>query len=171
MFWKGVLQFVILYRDIFSRCLFIWGSTSKTTKVFWNILSSSYWLQSIRKSDARNLCLFVYLRSYNDKSKFSFLQTVQSSGNTSYLGTDHFWRKYWNRFLDLIFLYTLKKNPVKKLSKVLKMELKTYTPVGQKFVFEKIKFKILHYIQHDFIWQRPGFSKDQINMFKSLVIH
>ena len=31
------------------------------------------------------------------------------------------------------------KNPVEKLCKVLEMELKTYTPVGLKFVFEKIK--------------------------------
>ena len=29
--------------------------------------------------------------------------------------------------------------------------------VGPKFVFEKIKFKVLHYIQHDFICQRLGF--------------
>ena len=50
------------------------------------------------------------------------------------------------------------------------MELKTYTPVGLKFVFEKIKFKVLHYIQHDFIRQRPGPSKDQISMFKRLVL-
>ena len=28
------------------------------------------------------------------------------------------------------------------------MEFKTYTPDGLKFVFEKIEFKILHYIQH-----------------------
>ena len=34
--------------------------------------------------------------------------------------------------------------------------VKTYTPVGSKFVFEKIKFKVLHYIQHDFIRQRSG---------------
>ena len=33
-----------------------------------------------------------------------------------------------------------------KVCKVQKMELKTYTPVSPKFVFEKIKFKILHYI-------------------------
>ena len=50
------------------------------------------------------------------------------------------------------------------------MELKTYTPVGLKFVFEKIKFKVLDYIQHDFIRQRPGLSKDQTSMSKSLVI-
>ena len=51
------------------------------------------------------------------------------------------------------------KNSVEKLCKVLEMELKTYTPVSLKFVFEKIKFKILHYIQHDSIRQPPGLSK------------
>ena len=50
------------------------------------------------------------------------------------------------------------------------MELKTYIPASPKFVFEKIKFKVLHYIQHDFIHQRPGFSKDQGSMFKSLIL-
>ena len=63
------------------------------------------------------------------------------------------------------------KNPVEKLCKVLEMELETYTPIGLKLAFEKIKFKVLHYIQHDFIRQRPGLSKDQISMFKSLVIN
>ena len=57
----------------------------------------------------------------------------------------------------------IEQNPVKK------MELKMYTPVGLKLVFEKIKFKVLQYIEHDFIRQRPGPSKDQI-MFKSLFI-
>ena len=60
---------------------------------------------------------------------------------------------------------------MEKLRKVLEMELKTYTLVRLKFIFEKIKFKALHYIQHDFIRQRPGLSKDQISMFKSLVIN
>ena len=60
---------------------------------------------------------------------------------------------------------------MEKLFNVLEMELKTYTPVGLKFVFEKIRFKVLHYIQHDFIRQRPGLSKDQISMFKSIVIN
>ena len=46
------------------------------------------------------------------------------------------------------------KNPVEKLCKVLEMEFKMYTPVGLKFVSEKIKFKVLDYIQHDFIRQR-----------------
>ena len=50
------------------------------------------------------------------------------------------------------------------------MELKAYTPVTSKFTFEKMKFKVLQYIQHDFIKQRPGLSKDQTSMFKSLDI-
>ena len=63
-------------------------------------------------------------------------------------------------FSSNILLYT-EKNSVEKLCKVLEMELKTYTPVSLKFVLEKIKFKVLHYIQHDFIRERPGLSKDQ----------
>ena len=64
----------------------------------------------------------------------------------------------------------IEKNPVEKLCKVLEMKLKTYTPVGSKFVFEKIKFKVLHYIQYDFIRQRLGLSKDQTIMLKGLLI-
>ena len=48
-------------------------------------------------------------------------------------------------FSSNISLY-IGKNPVEKLCKVLEMELKTYTPGGLKFVFEKIKFKVLLYI-------------------------
>ena len=51
------------------------------------------------------------------------------------------------------------------------MEPKAYIAVGPKFVSEKIKFKALHYIQHDFILQPPGLSKDQTSMFKSLDIN
>ena len=60
---------------------------------------------------------------------------------------------------------------MEKLFKDLKMEVKAFTPFGLKFVFEKVKFKDLHYIQHDFIRQRPRLSKDQINMLRTLVIN
>ena len=73
-------------------------------------------------------------------------------------------------YFSTIPLY-IKKNPVEKLCKVLEMELKMYTPVNPKFVFEKIKFKVLHYIQRDFIRQRPGLGIDQTSMLKSLVIN
>ena len=59
----------------------------------------------------------------------------------------------------------LKKHLVEKLSKVLKMELKMHTPVGPKFVFIKIKHKVLHYVQRDFILRRLELSKDQASMF------
>ena len=65
----------------------------------------------------------------------------------------------------------IEESPVEKLFNVLEMELKTYTPVDPKFVFKKIKFKVLHYIQHDFIRQRLGFNKDQASMFKTFAIN
>ena len=57
----------------------IWGSISKTTNIFWNILGCTYWLQSIQKNDTRNFCLFVYLRSYNGKSKCFYKQCSQAA--------------------------------------------------------------------------------------------
>ena len=72
-------------------------------------------------------------------------------------------------FSSNIFL-NIEKNHSEKL-KILEVKLKMYTPVGPKFVLEKIKFKALHYIQHDFIRQCPGLSKDQTSMFKILVIN
>ena len=65
----------------------------------------------------------------------------------------------------------IQKNPVEKLCKVLEMKLKTYTPVGPTIVFEKIKFKVLLYIQHDFIRQHLGLSKNQAIMLKRFVIN
>ena len=76
------------------------------------------------------------------KSKFSFLQAIQSSHNTSYF------RKFSCKMLISFFrsniLLHIEKNPVEKLCKVLEMELKTYIPVDLQFVFEKIKFKVLN---------------------------
>ena len=48
----------------------------------------------------------------------------------------------------------IEKNLVGKLCKVLEIARKTNSPVGPKFVFEKMKFKVLDYIQHDFTRQR-----------------
>ena len=73
-------------------------------------------------------------------------------------------------FSSNISLYIGKK-PVEKLCKVLEMKLKMYTPVGLKFVLEKIKFKVLYYIQHNLVRERAGLSRDQISILKSLVIN
>ena len=84
---------------------------------------------------------------------------------------ESFLRKMLVSFLGSNILLYIEKGPVEKLCKVLEMELKTYTPVDPKLVFKKIELKFLHYIQLDFIGQRPMRSKDQISMFKSLVIN
>ena len=72
-------------------------------------------------------------------------------------------------FSSKIPLY-IEKNLAEKLCKVLEMELKAYNPIGPKFVFKQIKFKVLHYLQHGFICQRPGLNKDQAIMFKFLLL-
>ena len=59
-------------------------------------------------------------------------------------------------FLALIFPHTLEGIPWENY-KVLEMELKTYT-------------RVLHYIQHNFIRQRPGLSKDKITCPKALLL-
>ena len=63
-------------------------------------------------------------------------------------------------FSSNIHLY-LEKNSVQKLCKVLEIEFKMFSPVDPKFAFEKIEFKVLHYIQHDFTGQYQRLSKDQ----------
>ena len=124
----------------------------------------------MRKNEIRNFCLFVYFQTYNDKSIFLLLQTMQPRRNTSYLRKSHFLRKMLVSLFSSNNPLYIEKNPVENLCKVLEMELKTYTPVGPKFVLEKIKFKVLHYFQDDLICKRLGLSKDQTIMFKSLVI-
>ena len=82
---------------------------------------------------------------------------------------------FLRKMLPSIFSFNIplyiQRNPLERLWKGLQMELKTYTQASWKFVFEKIKFKVLRYIQHDFVCQRLELSKDQISMFKSLVIN
>ena len=103
------------------------------------------------------------------QKKKMFLETVQPNLQHVLFHKEPFLHKMLVWFFSSnIPLYT-GKNPVEKLCKVLEMELKIYTPVSLNSIFEKITFKVLHYIQHDFISQCPGLSKDQISMFKSLV--
>ena len=55
-------------------------------------------------------------------------------------------------FRSNIFLY-IEKSLVEKLGKIMEMECKTYTLIGPIFIFQKTKFNVLHYIQHDLIRQ------------------
>ena len=112
-------------------------------------------LYFIRKSFF-SFCLFGYLQSYIHKS---FTNCPVKPQHVLY-AKQPFFRKMIALFFSSNIPLYIEKNPVEKPCKVLEMELQTYTPFSLKFVFEKIKFKVLHYIQHDFISQRLGFSKD-----------
>ena len=122
------------------------------------------------KKQCQEFFLFVYLQSYNDKIKFSFLETMWSSCSTSYLRMSHSCTKCQYCCFALIYPLYIRKILWENY-KVLKIELKMYSPVGLKFVFEMIKFKVLDYIQYDFMHQYSRFSKDQMSMFKSLFIN
>ena len=94
--------------------------------------------------NTRNLWLFVYLRSYTDKSKFLFLQTVVKPQHVLF-AKEPFFRK--------ILVYFFSSNIPLHIEKIL---WKNYVRFWKwksapKLVFEKIKFKVLHSIQHDFI--------------------
>ena len=159
-----------LCRDMFSGCPLILGSISKTTNIYWNILGSTYWLCLHEKTVLGN---FVYLFIWEvtaTKVNFRFYkQCSQATTRLIFKGAT-FAQNASIVFCSNIPLY-IEKILEEKLRKVLEMELKTYTPVDPKFGFEKMKFKVLHYIQHDFICQCQGLSEDQISMFKSPVIN
>ena len=109
------------------------------------------------------LGIFVYLvisKVTTTKVNFRFDSAVKP--HHVLFGKKPFLRKMLVSFFSPNIPLYIEKNPVEKLCKVLEMELKMYTPVGPKFVFEKIKFKVLFYIQDDFI---------QASMFKGFVIN
>ena len=115
------------------------GLQFQNYKHFLKYFAFYLWTAVYSKNSTWDCCLFIYLQSYNDKRKFSFLQTVQPSRNTSYLRTSRFCAKY-NFSSSNILLY-IEKNPVEKLCKALEMELKKYIPVDQNSFSRKPNWK------------------------------
>ena len=76
--------------------------------------------------------------------------------------------KCYCSILALIFLYTLKKIPWKNCVRFYKGNLKCTHQSAQESFSRKPNLKF--YIQHDFICQCLGLSKDQASMFKYFVI-
>ena len=114
------------------------------------------------------ICLLPKLQRQN---KFRFYkQCIVKVQHILFVNEPYLRKTLVSFFSSNIPLY-IAKNPVEKLCKVLEMELKMYIPTVPKFVFDKIKFKVLLEIQHDFIRQHLGFSKDQASMLKSFVIN
>ena len=63
-------------------------------------------------------------------------------------------------------MYTLNKIPSKNYVRFWQWNLKRTSQSAQNS-FSRKSFKVLHYIQHDFIFRRLGLSKDQASMFKN----
>ena len=136
-------------------------------EIFWG-LHVDYSLY-VKTMLTRIFCL-ISCKVIMTKLNFVFANSVVKSQNIVFAN-----QPFLRKMLVLVFTINItlyiEKNLVEKLCKVLEMELCPKFSVSPKFVFEKSTFKVLHYIQRDFIHQQPGFSKDQTSMFKSLVIN
>ena len=113
------------------------------------------------------ICLFTTLQ--RQKYIFVFRNSAVKPQHVLFENKPFLRKMIVSFFSCNVSLYT-EKNPVEKLCKVLEMELRKYTPVNLKFGFEKIQFKILHYIQHDFIRERPGLVKITLACSKALLL-
>ena len=136
--------------------------------------SGIFWVLTIGYSLYRKaiLGIFVYLficEVTTTKVDFPFYNQHNKPQYVLF-ANESFLRKMLVSFLGSNILLYIEKGPVEKLCKVLEMELKTYTPASPKFNFDKIKFKVLHYIQHNFIRQHPRFSKKQASS-SNIVTH
>ena len=141
LFLKGVYQFYILYRDIFSGCSLISGSISETIGIF----SRIFWVLPIDYSLYKKtiLGMFVYLFICKVTTVKVICVSTNSQAETCLICE----RAIFPQNARLVFQFQYIENyPVEKLCKVLEMGLKTYTPVSLISVFEKIKFKVLHYV-------------------------
>ena len=96
---------------------------------------------------------FVYLFiSKVTTGKVNFRSYKQrSQGATRLICSNQFLSKMLVSFFNSNIPLYIEENFLEVLCKVIEMELKTYTPVGKKLIFQQIKFKVLHYIQHNFI--------------------
>ena len=135
----------------------------------------SFWLYILTSVNTKKrylefLFIGLFMKLQREKLNFVFRNSAVKQQHVLF-ENEPFLRKMLISFFSSNIPLYIEKNSVEKLCKVLRMKLKTYTPAGLKFVFEKTKFKVLHYIQHDFSRQRPGFRKDQISMFRNLVIN
>ena len=88
------------------------------------------------------ICLFTKLQ--RQKQIFIFRNSVGKPQDVLFKNKPFSWENSNIDFQPKIPLY-IGKNLLEKLCKVLEMQLKTYTQVSLKFVFEKIEFKVLFY--------------------------
>ena len=88
------------------------------------------------KKTIPNFCLFVCLRSCNDKNKFSFLKKSTVKPQHVLFANEPFLRKMLVSFFSSNILLYIEKNSVEKSCRVLEMELKS-TPQSTQNSFSR----------------------------------
>ena len=133
--------------------------------IFW-VLPSDY---SLYEKTILGIVVHLFIsKVVTTKVNFPFYKQC-SQGATCLFANEPYLRDMLASFFNSNIPLYIEKNPVEKLCKVLEMKMKMYTPVSTKLILEKIKYKVLHCIQHDFIRQRAGLSKHQACIFKCFV--
>ena len=172
MFWKRVYQFVILSKGIFSRCHWFGVPFPKLQDFgrFWVLPIDHSLLTTICPKKQYKEFLFICLFAKLQWKIFVFANSAVKLQHVLFVNEPFLRKMLVSLFSSNIPQY-IEKIPMEKLCRILEMKLKTYILVDSKLVSEKIEFKALHYMQHNFIYQCPELSKDQISIFKSLAIN
>ena len=97
-----------------------------------------------------------------------FLQTVQSTCNTSYLQLSHFCIKHWSTFLALIYLFTMKKKLWKDYVRFWKWNLK-HTPQSIQTLFSR-RSNLMFCITFNIISLAQGSVKIRLSCSKVLLL-
>ena len=134
---------------------------------FW-VLPIDYNLHE--RNDAGSLVYLFISKVTTTKVNFVYINSTVKKQHVLFVNKSFLLKVLVLYFSSNIPLH-IEKNLMAKFCKILEMELKMYTPVSPRIFFKKIKFKVFHYIQHDFICQCLGLSKDQASMFKCFVIN
>ena len=138
----------ILYRDIFNKCPLIWGCNSKTTNIFWNILRSTYGLQSIRKTVLGTVVYLFICKVITTKENFRFYKQCSQASTRLICELAAFAQNIIS--VALIFFYILKRIPWKNYVRLWKWSLKS-TSQSTKIRFPENQIESFALIQHDFI--------------------
>ena len=92
--------------------------------IFW-VLPIDYSLYEKKKNNTRNFCLFVYLQSYNNKSKILVFTANAVKPQHVLFANEPFFREMLILFFGSNIPLCIEKNHMEKLCNVLEMERKT----------------------------------------------
>ena len=151
---------VISYRDIFSREPLFWSLISKVPTFLGKLWVLS--TDSLYKKVILGIFVISLFPKLEPQKKSAFTISAAKEQHILFLNKT-FLREMVVSFCNSYIPLYIEKNPVEQLFKVVEMKLKTNTEVS---FFWEIKFKIFHHVEHNFIGQSLGYSKNQTSFFK-----